>query len=414
MKKRLIWGFIFVLSLFTGYSILSIWRGVSLLHQEPLRENLERAIRLTPTNPDPYYRLALLHEWDIHQVSLQKSLETLRKAIEYNPLEQQYWLHQANLLFRIGALEASLESLKKGIQLFPTGYQGRWVGGNLLLQQKRIEEAIPHFSYILTHYPTQSYLVYDVLKRAFADFDFIFEQVIPKDRFSIHQYLLYLYDMGEKESAQKVWKRKAQLGFAGNRSETLQHIEFLIREKEIGEAFKIWKARLLDEGLPSPQGGELISNGGFEKENLLGGGFDWKIGKVNGAEVSIDASHAAEGKHSLKIQFNGKENVDFYHVSQYVALKPDTEYILRARMKTQGVTTKSGVKIEILGVGSPFYKSSEGVAGDQEWKELTVPFRTPSQIKGGIVRFRRERTEKFDRFISGTVWADQISLKVEK
>ena len=127
--------------------------------------------------------------------------------------------------------------------------------------------------------------------------------------------------------------------------------------------------------------------------------------------MTFDSSTAFEGKNSLKIVFNGKENVNFYHVYQFVPLKPDTDYILTARMKSQGVTTRSGVKVEIAGVGVAFYKASEPLTGDNDWKELAVDFRTPPQSRGGMVRIRREKTDKFDRFISGTVWLDAVRLE---
>jgi hypothetical protein len=75
------------------------------------------------------------------------------------------------------------------------------------------------------------------------------------------------------------------------------------------------------------------------------------------------------------------------------------------------VTTKSGLKIEISGVGPAFYGTSESLMGDNGWKELMVVFRSPSQSKGGLVRIRREKTDKFDRFISGAVWIDNVSLR---
>jgi hypothetical protein len=79
-------------------------------------------------------------------------------------------------------------------------------------------------------------------------------------------------------------------------------------------------------------------------------------------------------------------------------------------MKTQAVTTKSGLKIEISGVGQAFCSASESLIGDNGWKELVVPFRTPDQSQGVVVRARREKTDKFDRLISGTVWIDHIRL----
>jgi hypothetical protein len=119
---------------------------------------------------------------------------------------------------------------------------------------------------------------------------------------------------------------------------------------------------------------------------------------------------AMEGKNSLKIVFNGKENVNFHHLYQFVPLKPNTEYVLKANIKTRAVTTKSGLKMEIIGIGSALHGMSEPLIGDNEWKEVVVAFRTPAQSQVGMVRARRDKTDKFDRYISGTVWLDQISL----
>jgi len=410
MKKLFFPSFIILISIIIGYQILSIWRGLSIYQTNPSKESLLKAIRLNPSNPDPYYRLGLFYQWDIHNIDLKESLNYLSKAIERNPLEQEYWLNLAKILQRLGKQEASEKVLEKAIFTYPTSFRGRWMTGNLLLQQGVPEKAIPHFTYILSNYPNQSGLVYDVLLRALDNPEIIMERVVPKDPSSLRQYLSYLYEMSNKELAQKVWQKMLSFGFKPDRDETLRHIEFLIAQGELTEASRIWVSRLREEGLSTPSDENLITNGGFEKNEILGGGFDWKIGKVAGAEISFDHEIAFEGKSSLKIVFNGKENVDFRHIYQFVALKPDTDYLFKATVKTRGITTKSGIKIEVSGIGSAFQRLSESLTGDNEWRDLTISFRTPANSKGGLVRVRRERTDKFDRFISGVVWIDKVSV----
>jgi hypothetical protein len=412
MKRLFFSILILILSSIAVYYILSFWKGISLYQSNLSRETLLKAIRTIPSNPDPYYRLGLFYQWDMLNMDLRESLKYLGEGIRRNPLEQEYWLNVARIYARMGESQASERALENGVLVFPTGYQGRWVSGNLLLQREAIEKALPHFSYILANYPNQTSMVYDVLRKTIPDSDFILEKLVPKDPSSLKQYLSYLYEVGDKESAQKAWGEKGSFGYQADREETLRHIEFLISRGDGNEAFKVWKARLQEEGI-SISDSDLITNGGFEKEKILGGGFDWKIEKVPGAEISFDPSIAFEGKSSLKIVFNGKENVDFHHVYQFVPLKPDTEYILKANMKSQRVTTKSGLKIEIIGIGSAFYKTSEPLIGDNEWKEVVVTFRTPAQSQVGMVRVRRNKTDKFDRYISGTVWIDNVSL-IEK
>ena len=409
--KRIFFSVLAVIaSLAAGYSIISIWRGISLYQTSLSEENLLRATRLAPSNPDPYYRLGLFYQWELRHIDLKESAYYLRKAIERNPLEQEYWLNLAKVYQRMGESTLSEHALENAISVFPTSYRGRWVSANLFLQQGDFEKAFPHFSYILTHYPNQSATVYDVLEKAVSDSDFVLERIVPKDPSSFRQYLSYLYETGDKDSVRKVWAKRFSFGYRPDRGQTLRHIEFLISRGEINEAFQVWKARLQEEGLSTFADSNLITNGDFEKEQILGGGFDWKIEKVPGAEVSFDPSVAFEGKRSLKIVFDGKENVDFYHVYQFVPLKSDTEYLLTANVKTQTVTTKSGLKIEVVGVGGSLHGVSETLTGDNEWRELIVSFRTPAQLQGGLVRVRREKADKFDRYIRGTVWIDNVRL----
>jgi hypothetical protein len=396
-----------------SFYILSAWRGFYPYRPNLSLEGFLRAVQLDSSNPDPFYRLGVFHQWEIHNIDPKKSLRYLGEAIKRNPLEQEYWLSLAKVLQRMGEAEASEKSLQKAVMVFPTSYQGRWTAGNIFLLQGEYEKALPHFSYILAHYPNQSTLVYEIWEKVEKDPDDLLENLVPKDSFSLTQYLSYLYDAGDQEIVKKVWNKRASLGYKADRAETIRHVDFLISHGDFPGAYRIFTARLREEKLPTPSDKNLIINGGFEEEKILGGGFDWRIGTVSGAVISFDRAESFEGKSSLKIFFSGKENVDFHHVYQYMALKPNQEYLLRAYVKTKAITTKSGIKLEVAGIGPAFHGTSETLIGDNDWKELNVSFRTPNQSQGGVVRLRRERTDKFDRFISGTVWIDNVQL-VEK
>ncbi len=414
MKKLVGPPLIMIASLFISYQIISIWWGISHYQVLLSKERLYHAIEVSPLNPDPYYRLALFYQWDLQNIDFEKSIQYLKKAIERNPLEQQYWIDLARGLHRLGEKQDSEKALDNAVRLFPTGYQGRWITANLLLQQGKLQKALPHFIYILQNYPEQTVVVYELLTKAIDDKDFIFEKVVPRDSSSIMRYLHFLYEIGDKESAQKVWAKKSFYGWRPNRAETIRYINFLIEHNVFHEAHRVWITMLREEGIPVQKDGNLITNGGFERKDTLGVGFDWRIGKVKGVEMTVDSTTAFEGEASLKMVFDGKENVNFYHLYQYVAWEPGTNYILKGRMKTNGITTKSGLKVEVLGVGTGFHQYSESLMGDNDWKELTIAFKTPINSQGGIVRLRRERSNKFDRFIAGTVWIDNFSLMEKK
>jgi hypothetical protein len=414
MKRLMIPLLVLFLAVLSGFYVLSLWRGSYPYGPTPSAERLLQANRLAPLNPDPYYRLGLFHQLEFHHIQLQKSLELFCKAVERNPLELEYWKSLAKIFQRMGEGEALERALRNAILVFPTGYPGRWAVGNLFLQQGDSAKALPHFSYILAHYPEQSRLVYDVWRRVTQDPDFFLENLIPQDPSAYSRYLFYLYEAGDKEAVKKAWQKRASLGYKAKPPESIHHINYLISHGDLNEAYRTFEAGLREEGLPIPSTENLIVNGGFEVDKVLGGGFDWRIEPIRGVEVSFDRTVAMEGKRSLKISFNGKENVDFSHVFQFVSLKPNHRYLLKAHLKTKALTTRSGIKLEIVGIGPAFYRASETLTGDNDWRELSIPFETPKESQGGIVKFRREPTDKFDRFISGTAWVDNVRILEEK
>jgi len=393
-----------------AHGILSVWIGVSLYQGEPSVSHFHQAIEHEARNPEPYYGLGLFYFWDLHEFDLEKAFRFLKQALERNPLEQPYWLSVARVLYRKGDRTTADQALERAILVFPLSFVGRWQAGNLLLEGGRIDEAVTQFSCILSYYPEQSSRVYDLFLRVVRDPNWILQKLVPSDAACLTQYLSYVYGTGDAESAEKVWAKRKSLGYKPSRQETIAHIDYLLSQGKIQGAHQIWKERLQEEGIPLPSDGNLITNGSFETDQILGGGFDWRVNQVQGATVSYDTAEASEGKRSLRIDFDGKENVDYYHVYQYVSLRPERGYILKAHLKTRGVTTKSGLRIELVGLGSPFSVRSESLTGDNPWKELSIDFQTPSDVKGAIVRVRRERTDKFDRFLGGTLWLDHVRL----
>ncbi|NWF54681.1 MAG: carbohydrate binding domain-containing protein [Syntrophaceae bacterium] len=401
---------ILFLAFLSGFYVLCLWRGTYPYGPVPSSERLLEASRSAPLNPDPHYRLGLFHLLDFDSIQPAKAAEFFCQAVERNPLEMEYWTGLAKIFQRMGEEEASEKALRNAILVFPTGYRARWTVGNLFLQQGQPAKAIPHFSHLLAHYPDQSDMVYDIWGKVTGDPEFILENLIPREPSAYTQFLSYLYRAGDKEAVKKVWERRASLGYKAKSPESIRHMDFLISHGELNEAYRIFEASLKEEGRPVPSRENLIVNGGFEMDRVLGGGFDWKIEAVRGAEVAFDRTFAREGERSLKIFFDGKENVDFSQVYQFVSLKPSRKYSLRAHLKTKALTTQNGVKLEIVGIGPAFYQASEPLIGDNDWKEVSLSFETPPQSQGGVVKVRRERTDKFDRFISGTVWIDNVRL----
>ena len=126
--KRLIFPILIIIAaIFAAYHILATWRGMALSQKAYTRESLLEAASIDPSNPDPFQKLGVLHQYNLLQVDLKKAAQYFQKAIEKNPLEQEYWLHLAKIFQRMGEAGASERFLENAIMVFPSAYRGRWV-----------------------------------------------------------------------------------------------------------------------------------------------------------------------------------------------------------------------------------------------------------------------------------------------
>jgi len=115
---------------------------------------------------------------------------------------------------------------------------------------------------------------------------------------------------------------------------------------------------------------------------------------LSAATFAFDSAVAHSGTRSLRVEFDGTENVDFGHVFQYIPVARDTRYHFSAFVQTQAITTDRGIGFEILDVNHP--------------EQLQV---ATAELKDAVkITLRRVPSWKFDNKLSGTVWIDDVEL----
>lgn len=61
------------------------------------------------------------------------------------------------------------------------------------------------------------------------------------------------------------------------------------------------------------------------------------------------------------------------------------------------------------------FVTTEPIDGTNDWHQVSKDFHSPIGCNGLIVTLRRYQSKNFDRFISDTVWVDDVRLvKVEE
>jgi tetratricopeptide (TPR) repeat protein len=385
------------------------------LASRPTAYNLERAVKLDPSNADYQMRLGGLYEYSPLDLQLEKAEAHFRRATHLDPYDPQTWLELAaamQLQGRLGETEACLHRVHLLAPNLPA-YQ--WPVANFYLLQGNTEEAFRHFRVVLAGTGQYDSNVFSLAWKATDDPEKILQQLIPERVTTEFSYLNFLLSQHRLDEAQAVWKRivAGREEFAADHSSP--YIDSLIAARRAEEAYQVWtdlqkKGLIRYSSLPSEK--NLISNGDFEDE-LLNFGFAWRIVPVEGVYTGPDTSTYHSPSHAFLLQFSGRQNLLYQHVYQYVKVSPGQSYHLQAFMKAEGITTDSGPRLEVYDPynAAALDKLTDDFTGTSDgWTPLLLDFAAGPKTELIVVRLTRLPSEKFDNLISGKVWLDDVQL----
>lgn len=401
-------------TLVSAWFITVPWAASFSIPDIPNDPDLLRSWRHHPENPQfRHQHLGRIHQYSLTHQDYREALNQYRSALLSNPLSSRTWFDVAKLHWWVGRIGEAQRALGLALRFNPSDARLRWESAVFLIQLGSQDEAVENLKHLVKTDRSMRSSYFALLQTLTAPTDLI-ETIIPRDRAVLSDYLGFLIDHGDAVGARAVWKRLTDIpGDDVSPSLTLSYVDLMLSQKMISDAGSAWVAALRQKGFQGDGASpNLIWNSGFERDETFGRGFDWRIRSIPGVEVGFDANNPKEGKQSLKISFDGTKNVDFSGVWQVVRVKPNTRYALRAQIKTNGLTTSNGLRMEVLDfLDGRLYDATEGVAGSHDWSELKTSFLTSPRAQAVVVRVRREASQKLDNLIAGTTWIDQVYLK---
>ena len=386
-----------------------------MLAGKPTSYNLERAVSLDPTNADYLMKLGGLYEYSPSDLQLGKAEASYRRAAHLDPYDPQTWLDlSASLQFEGRADEA--EACRRQVDLLAPNLPAyQWPIANFYLLQGNTDEAFRHFRLVLAGTSQYDNNVFGLAWKASDDPGKILHELIPERVNTEFSYLDFLLAQHRLDEGGAVWKRvlDEREDFAPDK--TSPYIDRLISAHRPEEAYQVW-AELLKRGLirhwSAPSEGNLVSDGDFE-DDLLNFGFTWRVVPLEGVFAGLDTSTYHSPSHSLMVQFSGKENVAYHNVFQFVKVTPGQAYRLQAVMKTEGITTDSGPRLQVYDAYNPaaLDKSTEPLTGSTDaWTPLLLDFVVGPKTDLLVVRINRAPSGKIDNLIAGKVWLDDVKL----
>jgi hypothetical protein len=250
--------------------------------------------------------------------------------------------------------------------------------------------------------------------RVQSDANVLLDQAVPASAAVYLPILHALSDGHDLDNAQLVWQRLLALKQKVSISDVVVYIDELIHERRPQDAARAWTeaVSIMQNPPPPDPAGSLLWDGGFES-GYAGGGFSWHFARATrDVQINFDRSERHSGAQSLRILFNGQENLNFEDACHNISPESGREYLLSAWVKTQSLTSVEGVRLQIFAFSATKEKVgiTEEIHGTQPWKLIQLRWTAPQDATFGSVCVKRFMSDKPENKIQGAAWFDDISL----
>lgn len=372
-----------------------------------------KAARLEPGNSEYWGHVGVSQQWELEPGRIQAAIRYLQKATEINPRSADLWMELADAYVSSGDPAHALEAFEKAQASYPMSAEVAWRYGSFLLYQGKPADGNAEIHRAIAIDPSLTRSALAECWRSDPNISSILDMVLPSKPEYYESAIDFFLSQRLPDPALAVWNRQRELRLPLELSEAIPLVDVLIELDRVEEAQQIWRdaVQIASRTGDSVNTASLIFNGWFEHE-VMNGGFDWREAPSGGAHIALDERVVHAGSRSLRIQFDGTENIDFQHLFQYVPVVPGARYHFSAFLRTEGISTDRGVCFEILDPRHPSQVQvrTPEVRGTNSWTQVQTDLVAGSETHLLKIILRRLPSWKFDSKIIGTTWVGDVVL----
>jgi tetratricopeptide (TPR) repeat protein len=372
-----------------------------------------RAAKLEPRNAEYWHQLGQFEQWDIERDDFQNALHYYERAVELNPRSAVDWMDLASAYETLGQTSRAQHAYQQAKLDHPVSPEVAWRYASFLLRQNDPAKAFAEFRFALTSDPKLGPSAIAQCWKAGATASQIVSQVLPAESRHYLAALDFFLAQQQEPAALEVWDRLLDLKQPFETQRALPLVNHLIAEDRAGEGQHVWQQALTATNWPADptSATSAVFNGGFEHD-VLNGGFDWQLQPVQGASFYIDTELPHTGMRSLRISFDGSQNLNFSQVLQWVPVEPRSRYRFAAFLRTDGISTDSGVRFLIHDLNHPGIPDTltPDLTGTHPWSLVSAELTTGPETHLLSIALRRLPSRKLDNKIKGRLWLDDVSL----
>lgn len=369
----------------------------------------EYAVWLAPDDPVANWRLAISKSRSTLPSENKQSLEIFRRVVRLSPHDFYWWIELGSALEENNQIEASEIAFKKAVSLAPSYAYPRWRLGNFYLRRGEVEKSIAEFQEVLKHQTIYRQQVFAVLWNYFEQDPKVLIQAAGDNASAIADLAVFFAAKGLPNQSLQVWQKLSPDEKSRRESTAKAMAQGLFERKYFRSALEFSK----QVGLDAEAEVGKIQNNGFEMpiDRESKAYFDWKVIPIEKTDVRFDTTQKHGGRRSLKIQFNGYSDMQYYHVYQTVAIEPSKKYRLSFWYRAEKIKSAGPPLIEILNASDyKMLKTSKSLEDSDEWQKQEIEFTTPEDAEGIVIRVARVVCGS-QCPLFGTIWLDDFDLE---
>src|SRR6056297_1597357 len=392
-----------ILLAFGGYVMLADFFNLRQARSGDASELSESAI------PQPWggygQRELVMSAGDDWMIDSGSTSELIEDVSPHYPLEARQWLDLAQISIAGGDFQQVDVLLNKAIAIRPLHRPTLWSAAQIALQTGDADLAERQLRQWLQLYPRDTGQALFIGRRWIQDPGKLVDRMLPPQREYLEEAMQVALRQNDFLLADEVWKRlepKPEL----DDPTFLQYVELLLDMGEVAHATALWADRD-----PNWRPGRLV-NGDFARELGESLGLNWRRRFAPpGVVIERDPSQSYSSPASLKIAFNGKENVRLSRPWIRIPVPSGGRYRLSGVWRAEGLTTRALPYLQLSAEGSRFSETVQVRDTAFDWREWSIEFDVPEDSKLMRLAVRRNSTQAFDRYIDGTLWLDEFRLE---
>jgi tetratricopeptide (TPR) repeat protein len=389
-----------------------LWLASHRLDSQQLGQ-VERGVALVPGNGEAWDQLGRMRQWDFLNSDLPGAIEDYWKAVGYDPRSAHFWMDLAAAYEESGDDARAREAYLRAKAVYPASAEVAFHYGNFLLREQEYPDAYQELRRAVGTDPTLLPLVISRTWRSSEDVDELLNNVLPANREAYLDALDFFASIHEVEPGLAVWQRLFALGKGLPIARINSFLEELIRQDRADDTRRVWHEALVAAGLPldEPANGNLVFHANFARD-FLSEGLDWRWIELTDAEMEFDPEPSPNGSRALRLDFNGGTNLALDEPKQFVPVEPGRRYHFHAHMRTEGITTESGMRFSVIDPnhGGELSVETLNFTGTHAWTAVESDFTTGPDTHFLLVRLFRPPSRLFENKLEGTVWIADVSV----